>query len=260
MPAEKPKVTKAKKTSAKVMDVSKPGKSTPAATSKPVIVGHKIMKDPMVSKNSTETDEKPEASSAPLPRKVIKPITITEDGELKQSPKTKQPELTVGDAMAAVVKQPEEIPASAEEPEVPAPQEPAKPEVTPPIQESAEESSPETPPAAEKETPTEEPKPAEEESLGSETAVVDAVADQAVGKKKQAPEESEEEKQKRENIEKLIADKKYFVPTGQVTKKRHTQWAIIVLLLLVVALAVVAALDAEVLDIGVKLPFDLIKL
>ncbi|HTE57115.1 MAG TPA: hypothetical protein VK694_00065 [Verrucomicrobiae bacterium] len=258
MPAEKGKAAKPKKTVAKVMDVSKPGKSTPAATSKPVIVGHKMMKDPMVSKSSAETEEKPEAPGAPLPHsgKVIKPITITEDGELQQSPKTKDPELTVGDAMAAVVKQPEDTEPVAE-PETPAAEEPTEPETPPP----AEEVEPETPPVPEKETPAAEPDTAAEEPLGSDdTAVVDAVADQAIGKKKQTSEESEEEKQKRENIEKLIAEKKYFVPTGQVTKKRHTQWAVIFLLLLVTVIAVLAAIDAEVLDIGVKLPFDLVKL
>jgi hypothetical protein len=255
----KPKATK--KASPKVMDVSKPGKTTPAATSKPVILGHKMMKDPMVSKSGAEGAEKSaEPSTAPLPRggKVIKPITITEDGELKQDVAAEEPVpvTKADDAMAAVVKEEPAIEtapvvsqeASAEEP---AKEEPAKPSTPPEEPESTTDATSPDATLADKKEKT----PGAEDS-----AVVDAVADQVGAKKKQQTQETEEEKQRRENIEKLIAEKKYFVPTGQVTKKRHTQWAMVALLLLVLIAAAIFAIDAEVVDVGIKLPFDLIKL
>jgi hypothetical protein len=92
----------------------------------------------------------------------------------------------------------------------------------------------------------------------SETAVVDAVADQ-VGAKKKEEQLSEEEKKKQEALDKLVAEKKYFVPIGKAHHKSRKTAPIVLLVLLLLVAGGLAAVDAGVLDIGVDLPFDIIK-
>lgn len=100
--------------------------------------------------------------------------------------------------------------------------------------------------------------PAEKEAK-EEAAVVDAVAGQAdLGKKNTQAKVNAEELEKLEALNKLIAEKKYFVPIGQVAHRRNQRLLIAMLLLVVIAVGLAAAVDAELLDIGVELPFDLI--
>ncbi len=59
---------------------------------------------------------------------------------------------------------------------------------------------------------------------------------------------------------KLIASGTYFVPIGAVHRRRtHAVVTTSIIVLVVVAMAVLAAIDAELLPVDVKLPFDLIK-
>ncbi len=115
--------------------------------------------------------------------------------------------------------------------------------------------SPITAPEAEK------PETTAEATSGSsaDSAVVDAVLDQVSDKKKQE-QLSEEENKRSELIEKLVVEKKYFVPTKGPHQKRNNRIAFLLLIVLLVGVGgVVAAIDAGVLDIGITLPFDLIK-
>lgn len=209
-----------------VMDVSKPGKIPPGASSRPVIVGHKPqVQDPMVTAEETkdETPEtpgtKPEATTSPaMSKKVIIPLSeadkkTDEPAEIEPTEEAEQPSETT------------------EEPE-----------------------EKESTPAAEE---TEEPK-APEPDDAADSVVVDAVIDQ-VGDKKQDEIEAEEERKRQESIEMLVAEKKYFVPIGKAHKKSNQISLVLTLFLFVVLVGVLAAIDAEVLDAGFNLPFDLIK-
>ncbi len=108
-----------------------------------------------------------------------------------------------------------------------------------------------------KSTTASEDEAAEATKKESEAAVVDAVAEQAGKKKKN--ESTKEDMARKAELEKMIEDKKYFVPIGQVNRRRNKRWfwATFILLLLS-AVAVYAAVDANILDLGIKLPYELI--
>lgn len=212
-----------------VMDVARPGKTPASASSRPVIVGHKPqVQDPMVTTEETkdETSETPEttpeATSPAMSKKVIIPLS--------------------------------EADKKADEPAEDEPTEDASEEPEQPSEMAEEPEEKESAPAAEE---TEEPKAPEPED-STDSAVVDAVIDQ-VGDKKQDEIEAEEERKRQETIEKLVAEKKYFVPIGKAHKKSNQISLVFTLFLFVVLVGIFAAIDAEVLDAGFKLPFDLIK-
>lgn len=247
-----------KKTTPRVMDVSKPGKSAPAATSKPVIVGHKpLVQDPMVNeKKPTVTDESEEhkITVSRTGPKVLAPLGASEKAAAEETPDVPaEPSDEEATKLGEVASAPTvEAPA---EPETPEPETPAE---ETPAEAPATTETEETAPASEEEKPTEEA-PAEEtpggEPSGEDAAVVGAVADQVGGKKKDnGP--SEEEKKKLEEQEKLIADKKYFVSTGQVTKRRRTRGVLILLVLLLIAIGGYVAADAAT---EIKLPYEIFK-
>lgn len=175
-----------------VFDVSKPNKSAPTATSRPVINLHgPIMKDPMVSDGSDDA-----------PTQEAKPV------------------VKVGEKVIAPLNNPT---AAAEE--------------------SADTAASET---ADKET----------EKRESEAAVVDAVAEQTGKKKKGEP--NKEDIARQAELEKMIADKKYFVPIGQA-KHRRRQWLRVMLLLLILLTAgSYLAVDANLIDLDIDLPYEFI--
>lgn len=210
------------------MDVSKPGKTAANASSRPIIVGHgPQVQDPMVT--SDEDNKEAEETSTKLTspansKRIIAPLSETE----KESDTTEAsvPE-NLADAETMVDAEPVE-------------------EATPETDESVVEEAPEEPIEPEASEPS------------AESAVVDAVIDQ-VGDKKKDEIEAEEERKRQESIDKLVAAKKYFVPIGKVHKKSNRIWLILTLLLLLVLLGLVAAIDAEILESSISLPFDLIR-
>lgn len=216
------------KSKKQVMDVSKPGKAAANASSRPVIVGHgPLVQDPMVT--SDEDNKEPKETSEKLTspansKRIIAPLSETEkesDTEEVSVPESTSEAETVGET------------------------------------EPAEEATPETDEAVVEETPE---KPVEPETAdpSADSAVVDAVIDQ-VGDKKKDEIEAEEERKRQESIDKLVAAKKYFVPIGKVHKKSSRIWLTLTLLLLLVLLGLVAAIDAEILESSITLPFDLIR-
>lgn len=75
-----------------------------------------------------------------------------------------------------------------------------------------------------------------------------------------APEISQEEIKRQELVDSLVTEKKYFVPIGAVQKKRTARNTTLLFLVLLLALGGgVAAIDAEIIQTNVTLPFDLIK-
>lgn len=211
------------KESKQVMDVSKPGKSAADATSRPVIVGHRPMvQDPMV--NTAEESNPEIEKEEPAP-------TVTPTGK--------------------------KVIAPISEPEKPAEEKPEEEKI---------EQAPENPVepveadvSAEPETKETEDTKASTETESSDNAVVDAVADQVGANKKKEEQLSEEEKKKQEALDKLVAEKKYFVPIGKAHHKSRKSAPLVLLVLLLLVAGGLAAVDAGVLDIGVDLPFDIIK-
>ena len=105
------------------------------------------------------------------------------------------------------------------------------------------------------ETPTEEDPNKEQKSGG----LVDELAKQAADKKSKGKEEKELSA-KQQKINKLVEDKTYFLPIGEVTRKRKNRKSLVIFLLLLILLvgAYVAA-DAGFVDVPVELPIDLIQ-
>lgn len=106
--------------------------------------------------------------------------------------------------------------------------------------------------------PTEEENPAE--SSSSDSAAIDSLADSAEAKKQDSKEAEAKEKQD-QKVKELIASKKYFVPIVEgghkATSQRFMTWLLILLIL--ASVGVYFAIDAGYLDVGLELPYDLIK-
>jgi len=181
----------------KVFDVAKPGKTAAGASGRPLIVGHRtLMQDPMVK----DADDIDAPSTAPVLDEDDKPSGGASKTTL--SSKIMEPSPTKVE------------PVEEKEPDV-------EVEVKTDDQPPAEEPEPE--PAVEDTTPTkDEAKPPEdkaEEDTTSDSATVNTVAGQ-VAKKQQDQKEQEAEIAKTAEIEKLIDDKKYYVPIGEKKRKR----------------------------------------
>ena len=201
-----------------VMDVSKPGKTAADATARPIITGHAMMKDPMVTEDTTPTEG------------VTEEVATTETEEVKSvTPSTTHK--VIQPLESAAVEEVSESPVEAEKPS----------EQTDPVPEETKE------------------EPKKEETTVSDDAVVDAVLDQ-VSDKKEETKESEEEHKRQELVDKLVEEKKYFLPINQVHSRRNNRLALLVLgALLPVIVGLGLAADAGAINLGFKVPFDFIK-
>lgn len=207
------------------MDVTKPGKIAANPTSRPIIIGHgSIIKDPVVKQ---EADNGLEAQE---------PAQAHEPYSIKSTGKTVQPLSALQSEQSAKAKEPS-IPES--------------------------EPKPKTSPA----TDAKQPEPPSEKAAGSDAeatavsdgdaAIVDAVAEQAGAGKKQK-EEDEAEAKRKEVLEKLIAEKKYFLPIKQQSvKSRGSKWALILALVLVSVAAAYCLIDAGIINAGIKMPLHI---
>lgn len=187
-----------------VMDVSKPGKTPADATTRPIITGHAVLKDPMINATDPESEvptdtllegeDVPDEAAAPsTTHKVIKPI----EPEPKDTDNKEEPE--------------PEKKSDAPEPQI------------------------------------------------TEGAVVDAVIDQVTDKKKQEVVDAEE-LERRELVDKLVEEKKYFVAISETKARRTSKFLLIfVAALLPLLVGLVLAIDAGVIETNITLPFDLIK-
>lgn len=89
--------------------------------------------------------------------------------------------------------------------------------------------------------------------------LVDELAKQAADKKSK-DKEKKELSAKQQKINKLVEDKTYFLPIGEVTRKRKNRNSLVVFLLLLVLLAgAYAVVDAGFVEAPIELPIDLIK-
>lgn len=213
----------------KVFDVTKPGKTAAGASGRPLIVGHKtLMQDPMVKE----------------PGDVYTPPTAPElDQEDKPSGKAPKSELT-STIMKPSLTKVEPVEDKRPEPKVEDKPNEDKPNDEPPVQEETQSTKEDTELAKEDAKPTEENA---EPSTSSDSAAVNTVAQQ-VAKKQQNQKEQEEETAKATGLEKLIDDKKYFVPIGEKRRKRSIRH---VLLGFIIVLLLGAVLGDLLIDAGV---------
>lgn len=71
---------------------------------------------------------------------------------------------------------------------------------------------------------------------------------------------SKEDQQQSELVAKLAEEKKYFVPIGAVQKRRTARVTFFLAMVLILLLTTgILAIDAEIVETNVTLPFDLIK-
>ena len=281
-------------TDKKTMDVSKPGKVAADATARPVIVGHRsIVQDPMVkpetdvSELEPKKDDEVKTKSAPTSgEKVIEPLnkdTAPELSDIEQAAAAAVSKSSKNEAAKTADKEEKTAPASESS------------ETTSPAEASSEASQPKSAdsspdevlteekpkePNAPNESPTKTPdtpkdsnasnvgakppqnsdKKTEDKKAGSsEAAEVDAIANQAGNSKQKEKQEAEQEAAKQAHLQKLIDDKKYFVKTGQVARRRNNRIAIVLLVLLILIVGAYLAIDAKLLKVGFNVPIHIIN-
>lgn len=230
-----PKDSSISKPTQPMPDVAKPGESAPSATSKPVIVGHKIeVQDPtLVSQKQDKTadalmEDKADAAAETAPlnhaEKTIQPLNDMTKADLEPEIEASEPEES-NDSMQAA---------------------------------SAAESKAESEAANPKSEPSSDEKPQSEatgEASASEGSAVGAVAEQ-VGANKAQEKKAEEEAKRRKELEKLIESKQYFVNIGETKKQRSLKIFLVVSLVFIVGLEL--AIDAGLLGSDIKPLVDLI--
>ena len=98
----------------------------------------------------------------------------------------------------------------------------------------------------------------EDQPPGASSAAVDALASE-VSAKREAEKASEADVKKQLELEETIQSRKYFVPIGEVSKRRMNRIIIGILLLMLLTIAAINfAIDAELLDIGLQSLTDLL--
>lgn len=188
------------------MDATKPGKTMPDTSARPVVITHRPMvQDPMVKSDDSATE-----LSEPKSSEASSKISVQSHGE-----KVIQPD-------AALKKSNQPVPSDDSEPEKPQP----------------------------------EPEPKD----NSQSAVVDAVADEAEASiTKKDGQSTEAETAQQEHLQKLTVSKTYFLPLGQVSRRRNRRAALIIIVFLVLAAGSYWALDSQVISNNIKLPYHFIK-
>jgi hypothetical protein len=251
----------------KVMDVSAPGKGKIITNSRPVVA-------PVASEGEQEGVPIEEIKSVQAPsatRRVIQPIVhddlpdedgnqpdnsvkvvinSTEEKEAKPvNEKTTEDESnsTVNETVAGENKP--QIPEDTDQPET------EKPAEAPKAAQEPEPKKEEAKPEPAKSSPAE----------SSDSANVDELVN-TVETKKEAVKKAEESAKKDEALQALIDSKQYFVPVGHegpMTAKARKQGSNFMLVFIIMLLALLVggylAIDAGLVDIGVDVPFELIK-
>jgi hypothetical protein len=229
MPKKKSKDSEDQKTAPQVNDIAKPGETPSSPTSRPIITGHGpiLQQDPMVAGKAD--DEKVETKDESGINPVSTEITIQPDAKPDEKPEQED---------------------KAEEPETPV-ETPAKEPETEASSQQHDEAT---------ENQKDESVKDEEQAPNSDSAAIDSVASSAEAKKLDAK-KAEEEQKKTEQIQQLKNDKKYYVPIVEgghrASSQRLVSWLFLILLL--AAVLIYLLIDSGHLDVGVSLPFDLIK-
>src|SRR5690606_17731968 len=126
-------------------------------------------------------------------------------------------------------------------------------------QEAAEDKASE--PKADDSTDKKPKEDGEEHPETSTSGAIDALAGEASAKR-QSQKQKEAEEKKNQAVQELIKSGKYHLPIHDAVYRRTNAFTLFINLLLVVLLllsGIVLAQDAGYIDIGLVLPFDLIK-
>lgn len=261
---KKPKSSSKKSKPTTVLhDVAKPGETPADSTSRPVIVGHKstMKQDPMFKEPGDESEATRPARGkdlAPLSEdSLLAEESIESQPKGEKKPATSEPEPeAVGEFTLPVGLDEESVPeAVSEEKEDKSTKEPEpEPEFE---SEKTEPHKEEVEPAVENKPrkPKDEPKP-EEVSKEKDEKSAEEASDNEVDETKataEAKEQAEEDARKAE-IQKLVNSKEFFVPIGQVSRRRSNYTVVILLILVIIAAAISInfAVDAEIIEIGIE--------
>jgi len=222
----------------KVFDVAKPGKTAANASARPVIIGHKpLLQDPMVK----------DISARDLADKTKAKILISQEDKPADGKSSRGRLLSPSAVKIEPLKTTETIPAE------PASAQEAAPTANQPSVPTTDQSSED--PKAE---PTEE-KSADQSNGTDASAAISNPVGQAEAQKI-ADKQQQETAAKQQSLEKLIAEKNYFVEIGK--KKRRSMRRLMLLLVLVLIGAVLAVdllIDAGVIKTNIKPPINLIN-
>lgn len=263
----------AKKTSSKkTMDITKPGESAPSTTSRPVIITHRpIVKDPMMKAakydNGLDKSESSLSAAASSSGKTIVPPTgikilsdkkpdadseTISDEEVKTTKPTSQETDDQAEEVETDDSKTDVSPSKTETKDTIS----AEPEQEPKTKtdKDTKETEAEEPPA-EMEKPEQEP--TAQDSIGSEEVEPTTEDEQTMVKKKQEDLENQAEKKRHELIDKLVADKTYFLPIGKVTRQRGNKQAftILILIILLAVAGLYGAVKVGLINLPFKLPF-----
>ena len=228
--------------SKQVFDVAKPNKSRPSNTARPVIITNRpILQDPMV--NAVPSNDEP--TGAP-------PLVIKLPTKINIAPLSNSTELTVGSEPVAAKNSADDSAVST------------MPDATSPISEHLEKtrveaaanSEAQESPATEATTPDLPAKDSVELGLKSGTApIADTPKDGAQVTDKDLSDQEDVANEVDENIQNLVAEKRYFLPINTQEKQRTKHFIIlgVTLILLLAAIWVDIALDAGLIHLdGVK--------
>ena len=238
-----------------IMDVSKPGRAKPSATSKPIIITNRpLLQDPMVVEDEAKQDGAP---ASPAKSKVtIQPISVkTDEDEMAETVAvTTEPEEPTAEATVPAA-EPEPVAEATE----PAPEQPAADQAQaatePPAAQTEAKAAPgpadidSEPPAAKTEEATKS-----DTSDSDDGEKVDAVAaPMSPEAQDAAAKKAEEEKAAHEAaIQKLVDTEQYFLPIDSVENRKVKRFIALgaVLIVLLGAAWVDVALDAGLVQLG----------
>lgn len=248
----KPAAPKTPKAKEKAMDITSSSVPTPPAGSRPIITGNKkIVKDPMMARLPEEiamSSSQEATHTAPLIKKEgkrIEPLTAETKIAAKAESQPADKDSTRDEPDADVKDKPPEAVASeptVEEKEVSAEEVTAEPEAE---KEQSEVAASKTAEADSKDESEQENAEKDDKELPSEASVA-----------KEKKIKADDETKRQAAVDALVNSKQYFLPIDAAKKRRSHFIGILLLLLLVLGVAVLAALDAGVLDVGIEAPTD----
>ena len=227
--------------SKKVMDVAKPGEGEQSIGAKPMIIGHAPAVDPMVKNDADVEGEKVDVKPVQPPsktRKVISPLSDNSgsaESEKGNNADEQDNDPSEGDKIVVKSQSAADFKESS----------------------SAEKTSLETEESSEK-IQTEVPLDKKEASNQSHPDQLEQTEIAEADENVRINETSEGSLKTKSSVDELIESKKYFVtvhkPSSNISLADETRWFFITLV--VGLIAMVALIDAGVLDLGVTLPFD----
>lgn len=223
-------------TDGKVFDVARPGKSMPSASSRPVIVTYKPnVSDPMVSPKNSEKSDNDETTDDDGP-------SAGEGADMVMAaPKKGRIEPLHTDIVPdnGQLEESEEKEAKDEDNDI-----------------SSAEGTKDQSAIEENEVQ----KPSDEDEASDEISDMAAEATTKKQVQNEAAKQEVEATKKQAEVDALINNKQFFVPINAVQKRRSMKLVVILFVIIFVAAAgFIAALDAELLDIGIKPPTDFIQ-